>query len=173
MSRPAGESGEKIHAFAPIVPADARVLVVGTMPSVQSLAKRQYYGHPRNAFWPIMFRIFGEEPSEVYDVRRALLLRHRVALWDVAYSCFRKGSGDAAMREVEVNDFAPLFAAHPRMDTIFFNGGTAESLFCTMVDPAVLPSPLRKVRLPSTSPAHTMPFEEKLAHWREAFEDST
>jgi hypoxanthine-DNA glycosylase len=42
-----------LEGFPPVVDDAARLLILGSFPSVQSLSARQYYGNPRNAFWPI------------------------------------------------------------------------------------------------------------------------
>ncbi len=76
-----------IVSFEPIVGERAKILILGTMPSEESLRKRQYYGHPQNKFWRIMFDIFEEEFSTDYEQRYELLKRHQIALWDVLQSC--------------------------------------------------------------------------------------
>ena len=152
------------RSFEPICAPDARVLIVGSMPSVKSLAEAQYYAHPRNAFWPILFDIFGEERTDDYDQKRALIRAHALALWDVAAVCEREGSLDSDMRDVAYNDFDGLFARCPHIGAVLCNGGTAHSLFLK----SGAAGGRRVVRLPSTSPAYTMPFERKLAAWREA-----
>lgn len=151
-------------SFEPICAPDARVLIVGSMPSVKSLAEAQYYAHPRNAFWPILFDIFGEARTDDYDKKRALIRAHALALWDVAAVCEREGSLDSDMRDVAYNDFDGLFARCPDIGAVLCNGGTAHSLFLR----SGAAGGRRVVRLPSTSPAYTMPFERKLAAWREA-----
>ena len=152
--------------FPPIAAADARVLVLGSMPSVASLAKGQYYGHPQNAFWPIMGRLFGAEPELPYDERTAMLAQHRVAVWDVLKSCHREGSLDTAIqRHSETpNDFAAFFRRHPQISVVFFNGQKAETAFRrhVLAELGSLERELRFVRLPSTSPAHAgRTFEEQ------------
>jgi len=146
------------------------VLILGSMPGVESLKAQQYYAHPRNAFWPIMGRLFGFDPVLPYPERLERLKENRIALWDVAHQCIRPGSLDSSIRHDTVvpNDFASLFEAHPHIRAVFFNGRKAAELYAKMVLPD-LAEPWRSLprhRLPSTSPAHAAQnFEQKLATW--------
>lgn len=155
---------ENCHSFPPVYAPDARVLVLGSMPGVASLNAQQYYAHPRNAFWPIVFALWDEKPPTDYAARLAFLRARRVALWDVAAACFREGSLDSGIRGARPNDFAALFAACPQIRAIFFNGQAAWTLYHRLCPGEGGDAP--RVRLPSTSPAYTMPFEQKLAAWR-------
>lgn len=139
-------------------------MIVGSMPSVKSLEDAQYYAHPRNAFWPILFEVFGEAPTRDYEARKALIRRHGLALWDVAGVCEREGSLDSNMRDVQYNDFTALYAACPHIYTVLCNGGTAHSLFMK----SGFAGDRRVMRMPSTSPAYTMAFEKKLQIWKDA-----
>ena len=159
---------KRISAFPPVLPARARVLVLGSMPSVESLNRGFYYAHPRNAFWRILSDVFEEPfPQEVAD-RVSLLHRHGVALWDVLQSCCREGSLDSAIRDPLPNDFDVVFQSCPDIDSILFNGATAHQLFAKW-EKKYLDGRIWR-RLPSTSPAYTLPYERKLALWRHAFE---
>ncbi len=166
-----------VSSFAPAFRADARALVLGSMPGEASLAAAQYYAHPRNAFWPIMDALFGAGPQLPYAARLARLNAAGIALWDVIARCERSGSLDSAITpaSIEPNDFVALFAACPQIRHVFFNGGAAEAAFRRHVRlPAGLTESLpggqrrlRLVRLPSTSPAHAArSFEAKLAAWQ-------
>lgn len=159
-----------IHGFAPITRADAHVLVLGSMPGVASLRAQQYYGHPRNAFWPIMATVFGFDVDAPYAQRVAALMAHKVAVWDVLATCQREGSLDAdiAVQSIVVNDFALFVRNHPGLRRLCFNGATAHTVFRRRVLPQLpTPLPFELVPLPSTSPAHAgMPMAEKLRRWR-------
>lgn len=142
------------------------------MPSVASLAKHQYYGHPNNAFWPIMGQLLGAGPELPYDERQRILTARGVAVWDVLRECYREGSLDADIRveSESPNDFASFLACHRRIHTIFFNGRRSEIMFRRHVGPTLMESDrsFRFVLLPSTSPAHAARgFGEKLAAWTE------
>ena len=143
---------------------DARVMIVGSMPSVKSLADAQYYAHPRNAFWPILFDIWGVVPHNDYERKKAMLREHGVALWDAAACCEREGSLDSSMRGVVYNDFSRVYAVCPRIGVVLCNGGTAFSLFMR----SGFAGERRVLRMPSTSPAYTMPDEEKRRVWKAA-----
>ena len=152
------------RSFAPVFDPAARVLIVGSMPSVKSLAQAQYYAHPRNAFWPILFDVFGETPTSDYERKKALIRAHGLALWDAAACCEREGSLDSAMRGVVFNDFPSLYARCPGIEAVLCNGGTAHALFLR----SGFAGDRTVVRLPSTSPAYTLPYAKKLAAWSEA-----
>jgi hypoxanthine-DNA glycosylase len=156
-----------LHGLPPIIDDGARVLILGNMPSVMSLGEQAYYANPRNAFWRIMGEIFGFAADGQYDDRTAGLTTQGVAVWDVLRSCRRVGSLDSAVEpdSMVANDFGQLFDRHPQITGVFFNGAAAEKNFNRLV--RVAPE-VRYRRLPSTSPAQTMRYADKLAAWREA-----
>ena len=153
-----------IYSFAPVIDCDCRVIVLGSMPSVKSLEKSQYYGNKQNYFWPMMFELFGEEFEEDYEAKKALLLRHHVALWDVISSCEREGSLDSRIKEETPNDFRALFSEYPNLQAIVFNGGKAYQSFKRNF-PDLLKE-TEHVQMPSTSPACTIKREEKRLKWQ-------
>lgn len=154
----------RVRCFEPVIDKESRVLILGSMPSVKSLEAHFYYAHPRNAFWPILASLFGAPLPQSVQEKIALALQNRVALWDVLRACDRKGSGDAAIRRVEINDFQSLFEAYPAIHTVFLNGKTAHRLFMSNCLKA---AGSRRIEvLPSTSPAHAVSFEKKLAAWK-------
>ena len=145
----------KLTGLAPVSRPDARVLLLGSMPGAASLAQQQYYGHPRNHFWPMMAELFGFDADLPYSERLQALQRSRVALWDVLQHCERKGSLDSAIRNEIPNDFAGFFQHHPQLQLIAFNGKKAEASFCKLVLPNVmLPKGCSLLGLPSSSPAN-------------------
>ncbi len=154
-----------LEGFPPVVDDSARLLILGSFPSVQSLAARQYYANPRNAFWPITAALFSFDEAASYENRLVALQSHRVALWDVLHKCRRIGSVDARIdpKSMVVNDFGQLFAVYPGITGVYFNGQTAATLFRRLTNVHL---PLRYRLLPSTSPARTMRPGEKLAAWR-------
>ena len=82
------------HGFPPIAAPDARILILGSMPGQKSLEESQYYAHPRNSFWPIIFNILKTNNELTYNDRKTLLIKNKIALWDVLKSCYREGSLD-------------------------------------------------------------------------------
>ena len=158
----------RIECFEPVAQPDARLLILGTMPSVESLRQSFYYSHPRNAFWRVMAQVLNEPFPESVEAKKEMLTRHRIALWDVVHSCVRPGSLDSDIRDVEPNDFGMLFAHCPGIEKILFNGAAAQQLYEKKV--GVMPTGCIRQRMPSTSPAYTLSFEKKLAAWRDGME---
>lgn len=138
------------------------------MPGVKSLQEQQYYAHPRNAFWQIMKCLLELDDDLDYTHSLGLIQMHGIALWDVAYQCIRPGSLDSEIDRNSVipNEIARLLIANPTIQTICFNGQTAEKLFKRHF-PSLLASPeITFITLPSTSPAHaSMKFADKLDAW--------
>lgn len=158
---------ERIEGFPPVAEADARLLILGSMPSVESLKQGFYYAHPRNAFWRILAEVFDESLPDSIEDKKRLLIDHRIALWDVAHSCVRPGSLDSNIKNAYPNDFSALFRRCPGIRKTLFNGATAENLYRKLVGK----SPCAAARMPSTSPALTTPYSEKCAIWRKELEE--
>ncbi len=146
----------------PVLARDARVLILGSFPGDASLAARQYYAHPRNHFWPLLGALLDAPlPDLPYRERLAALRAQRIGLWDAIVACERKGSLDGAIRNAERGDIARARRAAPGLALVCFNGKTA-----ARSEPAWREAGLETLVLPSSSPAFTRPFAEKLAAWR-------
>jgi hypoxanthine-DNA glycosylase len=158
------------YSFLPIVGPRARLLVLGTLPGEVSLRLQQYYGHARNQFWPIIAEICGEDLPVEYSARVEMVLRSRVALWDVLHSAERNGTAlDSAIKNECANDFASFFRQYPTIRTVAFNGNNANKFFKRHVqkNQDIPPDLISLGSLPSTSPAFARPLEVKAAKWRE------
>ena len=162
-----------IHSFAPLAPADARVLILGSMPGKRSLAEQRYYAHPQNSFWRILGAVLGFDAALPYAARCEALVAGGIAVWDVLAACRRASSLDTDIENASIrpNDLAGFLEAHPSIIAIRFNGAMAEQAVNRHILPALPPSQraIDRLRLPSTSPAHAgLRFEAKLAAWRSA-----
>ncbi len=155
--------------FPPIARKDAKILILGSMPGQKSLEENQYYAHPHNSFWSIMCKLLNAREELNYKQRKQLLIDNKIALWDVLKSCYREGSLDSNIDHdtIEVNDFKAFFKKHKQINTVFFNGGTAEKLFKKYVLKELNKKELEFYRLPSTSPAHAAKTtNQKLLNWK-------
>ena len=154
-----------LEGLPPVIARHTRLVVLGSFPGVSSLQQQQYYGHPRNHFWPILGAIWQLDlQSQSYAERIAEMRRRGVGLWDVYARCKRQGSLDQAIEDAEFNDLASLRSLAPGLAVVAHNGGESAralrqtaALGCTVL------------RLPSTSPANaSWSFERKLHAWRDA-----
>jgi hypoxanthine-DNA glycosylase len=155
-----------LEGLPPVIGPHTRLVVLGSFPGVASLQARQYYGHPRNHFWPILGALWGVDlPALPYDERLAEAQRRGLGLWDVYARCQRQGSLDQAIRAAEFNDLGSLRQRAPGLQAVAHNGGeSARGLRHT----GALGLPVH--RLPSTSPANaSWSFQRKLSAWHEVF----
>jgi len=159
-----------VTGFAPLLTPNARVLVLGSMPGVASLAAGQYYAHPRNAFWPVMASILGFAENLDYAQRVSALMNRGIAVWDVLKHCSRSGSADTAIdpTSMVINDFSGLFAQCPRIALVACNGAAAWRLYRRHVLPNLssLQQGITLLQLPSTSPAYAaLSVSDKRRAW--------
>ena len=155
----------------PIVDRRTRILVLGSLPGEQSLARQEYYGNPQNRFWRLMSEVIGLDLVPLdYRSRLQALLAGGIGLWDVIAEARREGSLDSRIRERADNNLLGLIAGLPALETIAFNGGTASRLGMKVLGQHA--QRYRTVPLPSSSPAYTLAFAEKLTYWRRLREDA-
>ncbi|HEX9947534.1 MAG TPA: DNA-deoxyinosine glycosylase [Allosphingosinicella sp.] len=151
------------RSFPPVADGRTRVLVLGSLPGEESLARSQYYANPRNHFWRLIGAVTGLDLAALpYEERLEALLGAGVGLWDTVGSATRRGSLDGAIRLDSANDLATLAASLPALRAVGFNGGKSASIGLPRL--AARPD-LALIALPSSSPAYTRPFEEKLSAW--------
>lgn len=139
-----------IHSIEPVFDAESRVLILGTMPSPKSREVQFYYGHPQNRFWRVLAAVLGEEVPQSVPEKKAMLLRHRIALWDVLAECEITGASDSSIRNPVANDLSVILD-HAPVQAVFTTGATAWKLYTRLQKPH---TGIEAVRLPSTSPAN-------------------
>lgn len=150
------------HNIPPVYDKNSKILILGSFPSVKSREAQFFYGHPQNRFWKVLSAVLGCECPVTTEEKKAMLLSHNIAVWDVIGSCQITGSSDASIRAVVPNDIAGL-VAKTSITHIFTNGATSSNMYkrycCNRVG-------IEAVRLPSTSPANSSYSLEKLtAEW--------
>ncbi|MTW88318.1 DNA-deoxyinosine glycosylase [Virgibacillus dakarensis] len=158
---------EKLTSFPPVLPADPKVLILGSMPGGMSLAKQEYYGNPRNHFWDILYELFNQAPLATYDEKRSFVKQHHIALWDTIGTCFREGSLDANITNEEPNDVIGLVKKHSSVRLIACNGTKSFQTFKKFFGGVKLQH-VDVIKLPSTSPVpgrYTKSFAGKVEEW--------
>lgn len=156
------------HSLPPVVYRNTCVLVLGSLPGSASLAAQAYYAHPRNHFWRI-FGILLDEPDlaeRSYAQRLRVFKRHRIGLWDVVGQAQRRGSLDQNLKNITPNPLAELLQQLPQLEAIAFNGQTAARIGQHQLSDNPLLRNIAFHVMPSTSPANTMPFTEKVKAWQ-------
>ena len=147
------------HPFPPLYGPDSHTLILGSFPSVKSREAMFFYGHPQNRFWRVLAALFGEDVPQTVNEKKALVLSHRLALWDSIASCEITGSSDASIRNAQPTDLSVILRKG-QVARVFTNGKTADRLYRQYQLPQ---TGIAAVCLPSTSPANAQ-WSLALAH---------
>jgi len=152
------------RSFPPVTDTGTQVLILGSLPGEESLARGRYYAHPRNQFWRLIGAVAGLDLEPLgYEARLEALLSRGIGLWDTVRTATRRGSLDGNIRGIEPNALAALVETLPKLRAVGFNGGKSAALGMSQIAER---DRLALVPLPSSSPAYTLAFEAKLAAWR-------
>ena len=146
------------HPIPPVFDSASRILILGSFPSVKSREGHFFYHHPQNRFWKTLAGVLDVPAPDTIDEKKAFLLSHRIALWDVIASCSIEGSSDSSIRDVVPNDLSRILSTAD-IRAIFCNGKTSWNYYRKYQE-AVTGIPA--VSLPSTSPANAAWSLEKL-----------
>ncbi len=152
------------HPFGPVITPQARILILGSVPSLKSVEFGFYYMHPQNRFWKVLEKLLGEELySAPISTRAAILDRRGVALYDSVEECDITGSSDSAISSVIPADL-PALLKGTKIARIFCNGN-ASYLYAVKYHPELSE---KMIKLPSTSPANAAySFDRLCDEWRE------
>ena len=155
---------EKVNQeIPPIYDENSKILILGSFPSVKSRENQFFYHHPQNRFWKVMASIFNEDIPATIEDKKSLLIRNKVALWDVIKSCEIEGSSDSSIRNVVPNDIN-LILEKSNIQQIFCNGNKSYSLYKKYLEKD---TGIKSISLPSTSPANARFNLDMLLHeWR-------
>ena len=152
-----------IHAFSPVFDSESRILILGTMPSPKSRELGFYYSHPRNRFWTVLAKIFGEEVPKTPEERKNFALRHKIALWDVLKECDIEGASDSSIKNTVPNDISIILNSAD-IKAVFTTGAAAAKFYKKFIEPE---TGVSAIALPSTSPANAkVKFEELVEEYK-------
>lgn len=156
------------HSFSPVYDADCRLLILGSFPSVKSREENFYYGHPQNRFWKLMARLLKEPLPVSVEEKKAMLLKHHIAIWDVVAECDIHGSSDGSIRNVIPTNLNQILR-EADIQTIIANGTVAYTLYHTYCEEH---TGRTAVKCPSTSPANAVFTLDRLEDaWGKVFLD--
>ena len=152
-----------VHSFEPVYDKASEILILGTLPSVKSRENNFYYGHKQNRFWKVLATLLKEPVPDTIEEKKAMLLVHRIALWDVIQSCDIKGSSDSSIKNVQPTDIG-MILEKKNVTQIYANGNKAGQLYKRYQFPV---TGIEATVLPSTSPANAAwSFDRLCEAWR-------
>ena len=152
-----------LHNIEPVYNEDSRILILGSFPSVKSREEVFYYAHPQNRFWRIMENLFDLPRLATVEEKKAFLLSHNIALWDVIGECTITGSSDSSIKDVVPNDLGRILETG-KIKAIFTNGKKSDSLYRKYQEKS---TGMKALNLPSSSPANAAwNLERLIGEWK-------
>jgi|AntAceMinimDraft_17_1070374.scaffolds.fasta_scaffold84112_1 hypoxanthine-DNA glycosylase len=138
------------HKFKAIIDNSSKILILGSIPSVKSREYNFYYMHKQNRFWKLLENIYEDDfGNRDLLIKKKLLIKYGIALYDVLESCDISGSSDSSISNVNPVDIKKLIR-NTNIEQIYLNGKKAYDLFCRY-NPDLISL---AIYLPSTSPAN-------------------
>ena len=139
-----------LHSIDPVYDGGSKILILGSFPSVASREVGFFYGHPQNRFWRVLSALLGAEMPRTVEDKKALLISHGIALWDVIASCEIVGSADSTIKDAVANELSVILSSAD-IRAIFVNGKTALKYYDKYLKDKY---GREAICLPSTSPAN-------------------
>jgi len=147
-----------VHNIPPLYDSESRVLLLGSIPSPKSREVRFFYGHPQNRFWRVLAAVLDEPMPASIPEKRAMCLKHHIALWDTIAQCDIAGASDTSIKNAVPNDIGRLLR-ESKIERIYATGGKSAELYRKLVEPQ---THVPIIQLPSTSPANAAWSLERL-----------
>ncbi len=138
------------HSFPPVYGEDSEILILGSLPSVKSREQGFYYGHPKNRFWTLLSAVLSCQVPVTIEEKKEMLLKHRIAIYDVIASCDIIGSSDSSIKNVVPVNLNNIIEKS-KIKRIYANGKLAARLYRKYLEHQ---TGLPVTELPSTSPAN-------------------
>lgn len=158
----------EIHPIPPLYSKNSEILILGSFPSVKSRENEFFYAHPQNRFWKVLSAVFNSPLPKNTDEKKELVLKNKLALFDVIKQCDIKGSGDSTIKNVVPNDLSPILD-NSNIKRIILNGKTAEKYYKKYLSPVIN---IDYVTLPSTSPANAAySLDRLIEEWKRVIKE--
>lgn len=151
------------HTFEPVYDENSKILILGSLPSVKSREQGFYYGHPQNRFWKVLAILLNWNEPQSIEEKKEMLLKNKIAIWDVLDSCDIVGSSDSSIKNPVAADIQGLLEKS-KIEKIYVNGTTAGKYYKKYVLPL---TGMEATILQSTSPLNCRYNLEKLVdNWK-------
>lgn len=151
------------HTFEPVYDENSKILILGSLPSVKSREQGFYYGHPQNRFWKVLSILLNWNEPQSIEEKKEMLLKNKIAIWDVLDSCDIVGSSDSSIKNPVAADIQGLLEKS-KIEKIYVNGTTAGKYYKKYVLPL---TGMEATILQSTSPLNCRYNLEKLVdNWK-------
>ncbi len=116
------------HSIAPVYNNESKILMLGTMPSPKSREAGFFYGHPQNRFWKVLSSVLNESCPQTIEEKKEMLIKNKIAVWDVLSSCDIVGADDSTIKHAVPNDLT-IILNQSNIHAIFTTGSKAYQLY--------------------------------------------